>query len=182
LEEHPLTSQELLRLLTSAKTWKDVREDLDPEGRAILNRYYPAAESGAFEIVKRTIFPNLHENSIENLEINEEEAIPELVKNDVHSVGFSAYHYYQVHRESLIAIPVRNVRPNRDTIEGEVPAYPLTRQLYLYTGRDTYYGNALVRFFINYYLSYELDYLDDLGYFYPNKVKFLYNLAGNPIR
>lgn len=182
LEEHPLTSQELLRLLTSAKTWKDVREELDPEGKAILNRYYPSTDSGAYEIVKRTIFPNLEDDSIENLEGSEEEAIPDLVQKDIHSIGFSAYDYYQDHRDSLIAIPVKNVRPNPDTIEGEVPAYPLTRQLYLYTGQDTYYGNALVRFFINYYLSYELDYLDELGYFYPNKTKFLYNLSGNPIR
>jgi eukaryotic-like serine/threonine-protein kinase len=182
LEDKPLNSQELVKLLTSAKTWKDVREDLDPTGEEVVTRYYPDTDSGTFEIVKKTIFPTVGQESIENLHPNPEEAIPGLVQKDTHSIGFSAYPYYQDHRDNLVPIAVRNVRPNPGTIEGETPDYPLTRQVYLYTDKDTYYGNALVRFFINYYLSYEADYLNELGYFGPNRIKFLYNLSGNPIR
>jgi serine/threonine protein kinase/ABC-type phosphate transport system substrate-binding protein len=183
LEEHPLTGSELLKLLTSAKSWKDVREELDPKGESVINRYYPLLDSGAFEIVNNMIFPNIDSSSLTNLNnIEDEHSIPNKVEGDIYSVGFSSYFDYQKNRDDLFAIPVNGVDPNRDTIEGENPEYPLTRQLYLYTGKDTYYGDSLLRFFINYYISYELDYLDELGYFHPNKTGFLYNIPGNPIR
>jgi hypothetical protein len=48
--------------------------------------------------------------------------------------------------------------------------------LYLYAEKNAYEGNAVLRSFINYYLSHELDFLDDLGYLYPSRNGY----AGNP--
>jgi serine/threonine protein kinase len=177
LIEEPLNTGELNRLLTSAETWKEVREEFtnDP-----ITRYYPSQESAAFETVRYEIFPTVDPNSILSLEPLEESLIPESVINDDYSIGFASYFTYQNNIDRLLAVSVNRVPPNRDTIQKEIPAYPLTRQLYLYTGEVTYQENPLVRFFINYYLSNELDYLDALGYFPPSRRGFLDNPYTSP--
>ena len=166
LIEKPLTSGELNKLLTIAKTWKEVRTDLSDEP---INRYYPSTDGGAFEIVKNEIFPTVELNSISYSESENESSIPEKVTEDKFSIGFASYANYQKHIDKLMAIAVNKVAPNRETIMSETPVYPLTRKLYLYTGKLTYQENHLLQYFINYYLTYEFDYLDELGYFPPSK-------------
>lgn len=166
LIENPLNAAELNRLLTTAETWRDVRSDFSDEP---IKRYYPADDRGVFEIVRNEIFPTMEPGSILNLETTEESLIPDKVKQDDYSIGFSSYVNYQNNKDSLTAISVNRVSPNWETIMSEIPAYSLTRRLYLYTGEVTYQENALLRSFINYYLAYEFDYLTKLGYFPPSK-------------
>ena len=45
----------------------------------------------------------------------------------------------------------------------------------MYAEKNAYESNDTLRNFINYYLSHELDFLDDLGYLYPSKKGY----AGN---
>ena len=73
---------------------------------------------------------------------------------DNNSIGFAGYDEYQKNRESLRAVPINKVAPRSDTIEGENPSYPLTRELYLYTGDALYNQSHLVKYFIHFcYLS-----------------------------
>jgi serine/threonine protein kinase/ABC-type phosphate transport system substrate-binding protein len=180
LIEEPLNTGELNRLLTTAETWREVREEFTDDA---ITRYYPAPDSAAFEIVRNEIFPTIDPNSpnsILSLEHLDENLIPERVFRDEYSIGFASYFTYRNNIDSLQAISVNRVPPNRDTIQKEIPAYPLTRQLYLYTGEVTYEEDPLVRFFIDYYLSYELDHLDELGFFRPSKRGFLDNPYTTP--
>jgi ABC-type phosphate transport system substrate-binding protein len=173
LIDNPLNAEELNRLLTTAETWKEVRNDFGDEG---ITRYYPPVDNGAFEIVKSEIFPTMDVSSIKKREeVVDEISIPGKVTQDEYSIGFSSYIDYQRNKDRLTAISVNRVSPNWETIMSTIPAYSLTRKLYLYTGEVTYQENALLRFFINYYLSYEFDYLEQLGYFPPTKQGFLDN-------
>lgn len=172
LIENPLNAAELNRLLTTAETWKEVRSDFSDEP---IKRYYPADDRGAFEIVRNEIFPTMEPGSILNLETVDESAVPDRVKQDDYSIGFSSYINYQKNKDNLTAISVNRVSPNRETIMSEIPAYSLTRKLYLYTGEVTYQENSLLRSFINYYLAYEFDHLAQLGYFPPSRRGFTDN-------
>jgi len=172
LRETPLNGDELARLLFSAQLWSDVRSAWDSEP---ITRYYPPTEGGLFEIVKNNILPTL-DNSLEIANLNiikVVDMIPQEVADDRFSIGFSGYADYQSEIENLIPIGIDNVFPNSDTIKGDDPSYPLARSLYLYISKVRFNESPSLRFFINYYLTYELDFIDELGYFYPAKQGFL---------
>ena len=174
LRESPLTRSELRQLLFSAASWKDVRSTWGDEP---INRYYPSTKGGSFEIVRNELFPGGNASGeIPNLSAQEGDgdyfAVGGVI-NDPLAIGFSRYGPYQINNQNLIALPIDNISPISETIQGESPTYPLTRSLYLYTGESKFNENPLLRYFINYYLAYELDYLDELGYLYPDKESFL---------
>jgi phosphate transport system substrate-binding protein len=171
IAKEPLKNDELIRLVFLGKSWDDVRTNW---GKEPITRYFPHEESGTFEIVKNEIFPNLDTNvEIANPKGFEgNNSIPLLVANDKYSIGVSGFADYQ-RKGNLIAIPIENVLPNLETIKED--KYPLTRYLYLYTGKNTFDENPPLRFFINYYLTYELDFLERLGYFFPEKADILTN-------
>ena len=166
LRESPPTKDELASLLFSAEVWGDVREDWGDEP---ISRYYPPVEGGVFEIVKNTVLQTLDTNPpIPNLDDKQGSLIPQKVAEDAFSIGFSGFADYQNQRGDLIAIPIEEILPNLETIQGDSPTYPLTHSLYLYTGQTTFNNNPLLRYFINYYLVYDLDFLDEPSYFRPN--------------
>jgi phosphate transport system substrate-binding protein len=172
--EAPLTNEELKRLIFSANTWGEVRSNWGDE---TINRYFPPRESGAFEVVKNEIFPDLNtEYPIPNLFVDKSDNFSiGMVVNDSNSIGFSSYSSYQLNNINLMALSIDGVSPNLDTISADDSGYPLTRKLYLSTGTTTYNEKPLIRFFISYYLAYEFDFLDELGYFYPNNFDLLNN-------
>lgn len=171
LVDHPLDKNEIKKLLFSATLWSDVRESW---GREPIRRYYPSLTNGTFETVKNEVFPawNL-DIEIPNIDETEDEklVISRVIADD-YSIGFSGYANYQANRETLRAIPIESISPNLDTVNGDSPSYPLTRQLYLYTGTTTYHEIPLLQYFINYYLAYEFEFIEELGYFKPNKQNF----------
>jgi phosphate transport system substrate-binding protein len=171
--KNPPTKDELKKMLFSANSWNDVRTSF---GNQPINRYYPPVEGGEFEIVKGTIYPSW-ESTIPNLFNTEEYLIPSMVTGDDYSVGFSGYVYadHPNNKDGLRLIPVDNILPNENTINIDNPIYPLTRILYLYTGETDFQNNPVLRSFINYYLGYELNYVNQLGYFYPNIENWLNN-------
>ncbi len=171
---HPLNQDELRKLLFSAKFWSDVRNTWNAEP---ISRYFPSPPSGTFETVKNKIFPSWNVDSpIPNLDNTEDSKvlINQVIANN-YSIGFAGYNDYQTNRESLRAIPVDNISPNPDTIGGSKPSYPLTQQLDLYIGGTLYSQSPLVKYFVHYYLTYEFDFIDKLGYFKPSKYGFLNN-------
>jgi serine/threonine protein kinase len=172
LRQDPLNSTELERLLFSAMKWGEVREGW---GNEPILRFFPPVEGGAFEIVRSKINPTVDTSSeIGNLsQIADTRLIPQEVARNQFSIGFSGFGDYQSRKAELIAIPIDQVLPNVGTIQGEKPIYPLTRSLYLYTGETAFNSNPLLRYFINYYLSYQLDFLTDLGYFRPDAENLL---------
>ena len=170
----PLTNEELAKLLTTARSWKDVRSywsNSDP-----ITRYYPSLESGGFEIVKNGVFPDLivdgDEDDMPGLSIDDDkQSLLDSVRADANAVGIVDYDFYQdcQSKNQLIAIPVNGVYVSSAIASDNGSAYPLMATLYLYAEKNAYESNDVLRSFINYYLSHEIDFLDDLGYLYPSK-------------
>jgi ABC-type phosphate transport system substrate-binding protein len=89
-------------------------------------------------------------------------------------VDYASYQRYE-NKDQLIAIPVNGVYVSSAIASDNGSVYPLMATLYLYAGKNAYESNSTLRSFINYYLSHELDFLDDLGYLYPSRKGY----AGN---
>jgi ABC-type phosphate transport system substrate-binding protein len=174
IRESPLNRNELVQLLFTAASWHDIR---DKWGTEPINRDYPSTKGGSFEIVKNELYSNWSvSDEIPNLVTFEKDSDYSAVGgviNDLYAIGFSRYEPYRLNNMRLIALPIDNVLPNPETIQGESPTYPLTRTLYLYTGETKFNENPLLRYFVNFFLTYELDYLDELGYLYPSQENFL---------
>jgi len=179
IKDMPLTSGQLNALLLTATSWNEVRDDLDNQP---INRYYPPKESGTFNIIRNTLFPDQEiKAGIPNPFGDENEYfLSDKVANDINSVGIAAYGSYQLNKTKLISIPIDGISPNPDTLEGESPTYPLIYPLYLYTGETNYNDSLLLQYFIHYYLTYEFDFMDKFGYFRPNKSNFLDNPSTIP--
>lgn len=175
LQKNPMSHEELSLLLTSANSWDDIRSywSNDP-----IIRYYPPLDSGEFEVVENTIFPNRIVSNIAGInEIRDKNLLIDHVDRNPVAVGivdFDSYQNYQ-DKDDLIAIPVENISANSETINGDMPIYPLVSKLYLYVGSNAYRTNSALRGFIAYYLSREFDFLDLLGYLYPSKNGYLKN-------
>lgn len=172
LRQTPLNSDELEKLLFSARVWSDVR---DGWGTEPIVRFFPPAQGGTFEIVTSKVAPkdSVFSTNKDLHWIEDIQAIPQAVAQNEYSIGFSSFGEYQSRGGDLVAIPIDKVLPNKETIQGKNPTYPLTRSLYLFTGKTTFENNALLRYFINYYLAYELDFLTELGYFRPDTANLL---------
>lgn len=170
----PPNEDELRKLLFSARLWSDVRNSWNNEP---IIRYFPFTSSGEFETVRNNVFPLWDTNSgIPNLnQIEDNNLLIDQVIKDNYSIGIIGFDDYQTNREVLRAMPVNKISPSLDTIEGNKPSYPLTRQLYLYTGETLYNQSPLIRYFINFYLTYEFDFIEKLGYFKPIQKNFLDN-------
>jgi phosphate transport system substrate-binding protein len=73
-------------------------------------------------------------------------------------VGFLDYGSYQQNRDKLKAIAI-------DTVDPFLPAYPLTRRLYIYADAKAIRKRPEVEGFVNYYLTYVSEEVSSLGYF-----------------
>jgi ABC-type phosphate transport system substrate-binding protein/MinD-like ATPase involved in chromosome partitioning or flagellar assembly len=178
VQNNPFTNKELAKFLTISRSWKEVRGYWS--NNKSIARYYPSLESGEFEVVKNGIFPDMviSPDDIPGLNIyDDEQSLLDKVAEDANAVGIVDYDSYQDYQNKnlLIAIPVNGVYASSAIIENN-STYPLIATLYLYTGKRAYETNKSLHSFINYYLSYELDFLDDLGYLYPSKKGYM----GNP--
>lgn len=169
IQKNPLTHEELANLLTGASSWENIREYW--ENGELITRYYVPLESGEFEIVQDGIFPNKLVFDPGQLNIyHDGQSLIDAATKDVNAVGIVDYASYQrcENKNQLIAIPVNGVYAG-SAIANNDSRYPLMTTLYLYAAKHSYEENATLRSFINYYLSHEFDFLEDLGYLYPSK-------------
>jgi ABC-type phosphate transport system substrate-binding protein len=181
MQSNPLTNEELTKLLTTARLWTDVRDYWS--NNESITRHYPSLDSGDFEIVKNGVFPDRifdgDADDMPGLSINnDKQSLIDRVAEDANAVGIVDYDSYQSYqnKDQLIAIPINSVYISSAIASDNGSAYPLMATLYLYAEKNAYESNETLHSFINYYLSHELDFLNDLGYLYPNGKGYM----GNP--
>jgi serine/threonine protein kinase len=169
MQDNPLTSAELIQLLVEAHSWKEIRRSWG--NNELVARYYPSLESGGFEIVKNGLFPDSIVDDAPGLNVvNNSQLLLKAIVENANAVGIVDYAFYQgfENNTQLIAIPIKGFYVS-SAIDNSDSLYPLMTRLYLYSKKSTYENNETLRNFINYYLSHELDFLDELGYLYPSK-------------
>jgi phosphate transport system substrate-binding protein len=169
IQNHSPTIHELAGLLTTAKSWNEIRKYWTNDQPIV--RQYPQLDSGDFEIVEDGIFPDWEMAEIKGLNtFEDDQLLIDAVANNKNAIGIVDYDSYQKYenKDQLIRIPVNGAYAGLEILDSATD-YPLLTTLYLYAGKNAYQTNAALRALINYYVSHELAFLDDLGYFYPSR-------------
>lgn len=160
-----VTLDELQQILATATLWSDVRQGWPAEP---IERYYPTADSGTFDIVVERLFdgdPEAILNADNIVQQTEDDAaLVAGIQASPHAVGFFGYAYYRAEEDVLRALPVDGIVPKPETVDQGT--YPLVRPLFIYTSPDSV-QKPQVQAFINFYLQRVKHYVTDVGYFLP---------------
>ncbi|HOD44433.1 MAG TPA: hypothetical protein PKL21_06085, partial [Anaerolineaceae bacterium] len=80
-----------------------------------------------------------------------------------YAIGYFGFAYYKQQESRLIALSVDGIAPSFETAEsGE---YVLARPLFIYSDANVLKQKPQVAGFINYFLTYVNEWIDDVGYF-----------------
>lgn len=154
-----LTRDELAKVFTAEK-WSDVNPKWPKE---LIKRFVPkgAGTGGSVDllakaILKGNVSPII--NAPNTIFYGFVEQLHSEVLINSYVVGVLEYNSYQQNRDKLRAIPI-------DTVDPFLPAYPLTRPLYIYADAKAIRKRPEVEGFVNYYLTYVNEEISSLGYF-----------------
>lgn len=85
------------------------------------------------------------------------------VEGSPNAIGYFGFAYFKAEAGKLRTVNVEGVTPEFDTAESG--AYPLARPLFIYSDAKLMKEKPQVASFINFFLSYVNDEIDDVGYF-----------------
>jgi len=158
-----LTLDELARVFSTAETWKDVRPQW-PD-KPIL-RFSPGTDSGTFDFFVEHVF-NKDETLLlnaSNLNLSEDDnVLVQGVAGSPYGIGYFGFAYYQHNTDKVRAVPIEGVEPTAET--AEQGTYPLARPLFIYSAPSVMQAKPQVAAFINFYLTYVNEEIQDVGYF-----------------
>ncbi len=158
-----LTLDELARVFSTAETWRDVRPEW-PD-RPIL-RFSPGTDSGTFDFFVEHVF-NKDETLLlnaSNLNLSEDDnVLVQGVAGSPYGIGYFGFAYYQHNMDKVRAVPIEGVEPTAET--AEQGTYPLARPLFIYSAPSVMRAKPQVAAFINFYLTYVNEEIQDVGYF-----------------
>ena len=158
-----LTLDELAQVFSTAETWRDVRPEW-PD-RPIL-RFSPGTDSGTFDFFVEHVF-NKDETLLlnaSNLNFSEDDnVLVQGVAGSPYGIGYFGFAYYQHNMDKVRAVPIEGVEPTAET--AEQGTYPLSRPLFIYSAPSVMRAKPQVAAFINFYLTYVNEEIQDVGYF-----------------
>ncbi len=158
-----LTLDELAQIFSTAETWKDVRPEWPDEP---IQRFSPGTDSGTFDFFVEHIF-NKDETLLlnaSNLNLSEDDnVLVQGVAGSPYGIGYFGFAYYQHNQDKVRAVPIEGVAPTAETAENGT--YPLARPLFIYSAPSVMQAKPQVAAFINFYLTYVNEEIQDVGYF-----------------
>ncbi len=167
-----ITLEELGLLFTSAEKWSDVRADWPAEP---IQRFTPGTDSGTFDFFVEVVIqkPQKIEKlddakklalDATNIQTSEDDnVLVQGVEGSPYAIGYFGFAYYKQQESRLIALSVDGIAPSFETAEsGE---YVLARPLFIYSDANVLKQKPQVAGFINYFLTYVNEWIDDVGYF-----------------
>ncbi len=157
------TIEQLALIFSTAETWADV----DPSWPAEpIQRFIPGTDSGTFDYFVEVVFAE-DETPIlaaSNLQLSEDDnVLVQGVEGSPYAVGFFGYAYYQENQDLLTILSIEGVEPTFDNVESS--AYPLARPLFIYSTASIMQEKPQVAAFINFYLTYVNEEIEEVGYF-----------------
>jgi phosphate transport system substrate-binding protein len=167
-----VTSDELVKLFTSAEKWSDVNPDWPTEP---ILRYTPGTDSGTYDFfVEVAIQKTLGLEEIDeadklvleakNLNLSEDDnVLVQGVEGNKYAIGYFGYAYYVEEGDNLKALNIDGIEPNEKTAEDG--SYLLARPLYIYSDADIMKAKPQVAGFIRYYLENVDGLVSKVGYF-----------------
>jgi phosphate binding protein len=158
-----VTMEELAAIFSTAETWADVRADWPAEP---ILRYIPGTDSGTFDYFVEEVFEEEEEPilSASNTELSEDDnVLVQGVLGGPYSVGFFGYAYYAENEDVLNVLSIDGVEPTQENVDAAT--YPLARPLFIYSTSSIMAEKPQVADFINFYLTYVNEEINDVGYF-----------------
>jgi phosphate transport system substrate-binding protein len=171
-----ITMDELRAILSTAKTWSEVRSAWPEEA---IQRFYPSEKSGTLEFAAELLFDGNRAALLDapNVRSSEDDAaLAAKIADDPHAVGFFGYAYYQARTDTLQALPVEGKRPGPEEPDSPDP-YPLIRPLFIYTTPEILAQKPGVAAYVNFYLREVHKQVVDVGYFPPSERDYEQNFT-----
>jgi phosphate transport system substrate-binding protein len=162
------TMEELAMIFgSSAETWADVRAEWPDEP---ILRYIPGTDSGTFDFFVEEVFdkdktPHLDAS---NTNLSEDDNV--LVKGILgspYAVGYFGYAYYAENADALTILTIDGIEPTNENVDSFT--YPLARPLFMYSDATIMQEKPQVAAFLNFYLTYVNEEIEDVGYFKANE-------------
>ncbi len=174
-----LTLEELARVFSTAETWRDIRPEWPDEP---ILRFSPGTDSGTFDFFVEHVF-NKDETPLlnaSNLNLSEDDnVLVQGVAGSPYGIGYFGFAYYQHNADRVRAVPIGGIEPSAKTAEDG--SYPLSRPLLIYSAASILQAKPQVAAFINFYLTYVNEEIEDVGYF-PASVEALNRAKANWLR
>ncbi|NJN97845.1 MAG: phosphate-binding protein, partial [Anaerolineales bacterium] len=169
-----ITLEQLALIYSTAEKWSDV----DPAWPAEpILRFSPGTDSGTFDYFVEAVMDEYYvkEDADEgkgeeaflnaaNLQLSEDDnVLAQGVEGSPYAIGYFGYAYYQNEADALKAISIEGVEPTAETAEDG--SYPLARPLFIYSDAKIMAEKPQIAAFINFYLTYVNEEIEDVGYF-----------------
>ena len=158
-----LTLEELALVFSSAATWADVNPDWPDE---LIQRFIPGTDSGTFDYFVEEVFDKDKEPilSADAIQLSEDDnVLVQGVTGSPYAIGYFGYAYYQENTDTLKIISIDGVEASAENVDNA--SYPLARPLYIYSDAGILAEKPQVAAFINFYLTYENEEIERVGYF-----------------
>ncbi len=140
-----------------------------------IQRFTPGTDSGTFDFFVEVVIqkPQKIEKlddakklalDATNIQTSEDDnVLVQGVEGSPYAIGYFGFAYYKQQESRLIALSVDGIAPSFETAEsGE---YVLARPLFIYSDANVLKQKPQVAGFINYFLTYVNEWIDDVGYF-----------------
>ena len=158
-----VTMEQLAQIFSTAETWADV----DPSWPAEpILRYIPGTDSGTFDYFVEEVFEEDQEPILgaSNLELSEDDnVLVQGVLGSPNAVAFFGYAYYSENADTLTNLAIDGVEASAENVDNA--SYPLARPLFIYSTAGIMQEKPQVADFINFYLTYVNEEVEDVGYF-----------------
>ena len=167
-----ISLEELAKVFSSdAVKWSDVNPSWPAED---ILRFSPGTDSGTFdffvEAVMQPVFGK--ENDAAKLAIlnaantqfsEDDNVLVQGVEGSPYAIGYFGFAYFIENQGLLKAVSVNGVTPGAETAEDG--SYKLARPLFIYSDADIMQSKPQVAAFINFFLTYVNEEIQEVGYF-----------------
>ncbi|MEZ4621293.1 MAG: PstS family phosphate ABC transporter substrate-binding protein [Caldilineaceae bacterium] len=156
------TLEELAAIFT-AENWSDVNADWPAEP---IQRFIPGTDSGTFDYFVEAVFEEDPEPLLAapNTQLSEDDnVLVQGVEGSPYAIGFFGYAYYNENSDRLNILNINGVEPSGASVEDG--SYALARPLFIYSDAGIMAEKPQVASFINFFLTYVNEEIDEVGYF-----------------
>jgi phosphate transport system substrate-binding protein len=164
-----LTIEQVAMLMSNDVTnWNEV----DPSWPAEpILRFSPGTDSGTYDYFVEAVMEEVYGDEGEaklleaaNLQLSEDDnVLSQGLQGDKNAIGYFGYAYYAENSGSLKIVSVNGVEASAENVDNGT--YPLARPIFIYSAASIIAEKPQVGAFINFYLTYVNEEIDEVGYF-----------------
>jgi phosphate transport system substrate-binding protein len=158
-----ITMEQLAQLFSTATLWSEV----DPAWPAEkIQRFSPGTDSGTFDYFVEEIFGKKKEPLLNaaNLQLSEDDnVLAQGVAGSPYAIAYFGFAYYLENKDKVRDVSINGITPSAETVNDGT--YPLARPLFLYSSANILKAKPQVAAFLNFYLTYVNEEVDEVGYF-----------------